>query len=112
MDYKGGNIAFITKYNQKRVDKSRSSPTQWRNVDGKRNQADVAYREIPKTHEFLNSSTWLDGPEFLALDPSEWPKEKEEEPIPFLSGDGDNPKEGSPYVFQGTDWRSSYLLAK
>jgi hypothetical protein len=33
---KGGNSAFITRYNQKRVDKllSRSSPSQWRHVEG------------------------------------------------------------------------------
>jgi hypothetical protein len=140
---KGGNSAFITRYNQKRVDKilSRSSPSQWRHVEGKKNPADIASRGTPKAHEFLNSSLWLDGPEFITQDPSEWPKQKEEltfqenpelktrsglvtsvteEPerqnkiensIPLECGDGDQNND-NPFLFQGTDWKSSCLLAR
>ncbi len=140
---KGGNSAFITRYNQKRVDKilSRSFPSQWRHVEGKKNPADIASCGTPKAHEFLNSSLWLEGPEFITPDPSKWPKQNEEltfqenpemktrsalmtstmvEPnqpeenndlIPPECGDGEKSNE-LPFVFQGTDWRSSCLLAK
>jgi isoleucyl-tRNA synthetase len=72
---RGGNSAFITKYNYNRVAKilSKTSPSQWRHVDGKRNPADVASRGTPRAEEFLSSKLWLQGPDFLTQTEDKWP---------------------------------------
>ncbi len=75
---KGGNFSLTTRYNQKRVDKILSISEQWRHVDGKRNPADIASRGTPCAEEFLASSLWLLGPEFLTQEESIWPERKED----------------------------------
>ncbi|TKS65758.1 hypothetical protein D9C73_028515 [Collichthys lucidus] len=50
-----------------------TSITQWRYVNTKQNPADCASRGL-KASALLNSHTWLNGPEFLRGQKSEWPK--------------------------------------
>lgn len=45
---------------------------QWRHIDTKQNPADCTSRGL-KASALLNSSTWLNGPDYLKLQESEWP---------------------------------------
>ena len=50
-----------------------SSPSQWRHVDSKSNPADDVSRGQTAT-EMIDNKRWLQGPSFLWLDESDWPK--------------------------------------
>lgn len=50
-----------------------SKPCQWRYVNSSLNPADCASRGITALN-FLNSATWISGPQFLQQPESEWPK--------------------------------------
>ena len=49
-----------------------SEPEQWRFVPGKLNPADLVTRGAGK-QEANKNTVWLNGPEFLASNPEEWP---------------------------------------
>ncbi|XP_074653617.1 uncharacterized protein LOC141907774 [Tubulanus polymorphus] len=51
-----------------------SHPNQWRHIPGSLNPADIVSRGATVTE--LKSSVWLEGPEFLKLDDTNWPKSK------------------------------------
>lgn len=53
---------------------------QWKYINTKQNPADCASRGL-KASTLLNSSTWLNGPEFLKSQESEWPKSDLVSPI-------------------------------
>ena len=50
-----------------------SSVDQWRHVDSKRNASDVATRGL-SAKALLSDEKWKQGPEFLWLEESSWPK--------------------------------------
>lgn len=50
-----------------------TSIKQWKYINTKQNPADCASRGL-KASALLQSKTWLNGPEFLKGQPSEWPK--------------------------------------
>jgi len=50
-----------------------TEPRQWKHVPSKQNPADVGTREITAT-ELKTSQLWWEGPDFLKLPHTEWPK--------------------------------------
>ena len=52
-----------------------TEPFQWRHIPGKLNPADIGTRPITAL-ELKESTVWWEGPEFLKLEPTEWPQEK------------------------------------
>lgn len=58
-----------------------SYPSQWRYVNTKSNPADFASRG-PKACELVDNKLWLEGPEFLKMDKSQWPEQPTIQAVP------------------------------
>ena len=70
--YVGNRISSITEL---------IAPRHWNHVDGKENPADCASRGMFPS-ELVDHTLWWNGPEWLRLQPSEWPKQSYHQPVP------------------------------